>query len=133
MSDSSIESRAALIAELAANGVRHTPEDIVWITRIPAGQVVFLELGNELRGLRHIKIRNFEGRGISPEAVPEMLLEAVRKGRVIGLQGNSRQVYKIEFDGLMQYVSIEIADNGFIVSANPTSKRLIRQLLDSDS
>jgi hypothetical protein len=35
-----------LIAELQQSGIRHTPKNIVWITKQFDGKIVFLETGN---------------------------------------------------------------------------------------
>jgi filamentous hemagglutinin len=47
--------------------------------------------------------------------------------RILGNQGRSRTVYEIEFNGTIQYISVEVASNGYIVGANPTRRNLIRR------
>jgi hypothetical protein len=48
----------------------------------------------------------------------------VTRGKSIEAQGKgrSRTVYEIEFNGAIQYISVEVASNGYIVGANPTRK-----------
>ncbi len=48
--------KAALIAELAQLGIKHTPEKIVRITKLPEGKIIFLEEGDDERGLQHNNI-----------------------------------------------------------------------------
>lgn len=43
-----------LIQELASQGIKHTPEDIVVIGRNPEGKILWLEKGNAKVGLEHI-------------------------------------------------------------------------------
>ena len=42
----SAQTAGDLIAELQQAGIRHTPENIIWITKLPNGKIVFLETGN---------------------------------------------------------------------------------------
>ena len=121
--------RDELLAELAANGVKHTPESIVAIGRDANGRVVFLEQGTTGRrgaGLRHIiKDHEFEflQRGISTEQIPEFVMLAVMSGRVVGEQGNPelvvpRPIYEVEYNGKLYQISISVGSNGYIVGAN---------------
>jgi len=52
--------REELIAQLRAAGVKHNPDDILGIARLPDGKIVFLERGNSNSGWQHIiEIRRF--------------------------------------------------------------------------
>lgn len=68
-----------------------TPENIVSTARSQNGQVVFLETGNSKAGLRHI----VEGHGsqlaqmgVSESQIPEVVMKALSKGRVVAYQGS---------------------------------------------
>ena len=122
--------REELIAQLRVSGVKHNPDDILGIARLSDGKIVFLEIGNDGAGWQHIRkqhAENFAARGIPENQIIDAVMAAVINGRILGNQGRSRTVYEIEFNGAIQYISVEVASNGYIVSANPTSKNLIRR------
>jgi hypothetical protein len=51
-------------------------------------------------------------------------INAIIKGEIIGYQGTKeprRPIYKIKFNGKINYIAISIGTNGYIVGANPTS------------
>jgi hypothetical protein len=115
-------SRAELLRELAAQGIKHTPENVMAIERI-GGRIVFLEAGNARAGLTHIIERHgadFARRGISRAQLPKALMTALSEGRVVGQQG-TRPIYEFVFHGKTQRVAITVGDNGFIVGANPAA------------
>src|SRR6185295_8786509 len=71
-------SRGDLLKELAARGIKHSPERIVFIERV-GQRIVFLEQGSTTAGLAHILERHgadFARRGISSAQLPEALLSA---------------------------------------------------------
>lgn len=122
--------REELIAQLRASGVKHNPDDILGIARLSDGKIVFLEIGNDGAGWQHIRkqhAENFAARGIPKNQIIDAVMAAVINGRILGNQGRSRTVYEIEFNGAIQYISVEVASNGYIVGANPTRKNLIRR------
>jgi filamentous hemagglutinin len=122
--------REELIAQLQASGVKHNPDDILGIARLSDGKIVFLEIGNDGAGWPHIRkqhAENFAARGIPENQIIDAVMAAVINGRILGNQGRSRTVYEIEFNGAIQYISVEVASNGYIVGANPTRKNLIRR------
>jgi len=111
---------AALLKELAAKGIKHTTEKMVAIEKI-GDRVVFLEKGSSSAGLTHILERHgadFARRGISEDRIPEALMSALRANKVVGYQAN-RPIYEVLFDGQLQQIAITVADNGFVVGANP--------------
>ena len=122
--------REELIGQLRARGVKHNPDDILGIARLSDGKIVFLESGNDGAGWQHIRkqhAENFAARGIPENQIIDAVMAAVINGRILGNQGRSRTVYEIEFNGAIQYISVEVASNGYIVGANPTRKNLIRR------
>ena len=122
--------REELIAQLRASGVKHNPYDILGIARLSDGKIVFLEIGNDGAGWQHIRkehTENFAARGIPENQIIDAVMAAVINGRILGNQGRSRTVYEIELNGAIQYISVQVASNGYIVGANPTRKNLIRR------
>ncbi len=112
-----------LMRELANSGEKVSVDAVVAVTRTADGKLVWLETGTEGAGLKHIISRHasqFADKGISAEDIPEFLFTALKSGRVIGKQ-NTRDVFEVEFHGVIQRVSISIGSNGFIVGANPVS------------
>ncbi len=126
--------REELIAQLRASGVKHNPENILRITRLSEGKIVFLEIGNDISGWQHIRkdhANDFANRGIPEDMIIDAIMSAVTSGIIIGTQGTKRKrdVYEIEFNGVVQYISISVGENGYIVGANPTRKDIIHRLL----
>jgi hypothetical protein len=125
--------RKELIAQLRAEGVKHNPDDILRIARLPDGKIVFLERGNSNSGWQHIiekRRTNFADRGILEDQIIDAIMVAVTKGEIVGIQGKSRSVYEVEFNDSLYYISIEVSTNGYIVGANPTPTKLIRRFSD---
>ena len=125
-----------LIAELKKVGIKHTPENIIRISQDSNGKIIFLETGRRGKrgsGLQHIlenHQQDFLNRGISNTEIPDIIIKAVSQGKMIGIQGKSRRIYQIEFNQIIQYISVEISNNGYIVSANPTPTKLINRIID---
>ena len=121
-----------LISELAENGIKHTPDEIVAITRDPSGKVVFLETGSSSAvsprpaGLQHIleeHAGDFARRGISPQQIPDVIMDAVERGKIVGYQGRGtgRPIYEVVVNDEVHRIAITVGDNGFVVGANPVS------------
>ena len=118
----------ALLNELAANGVRFTPENVIVTARGPNGQIVFLETGNSSAGLLHIIQQHgsaFANIGVSEAQIPSVVIQALTQGRIVGYQGSgtTRPIYEITINGQPQRIAITTGNNGFIVGANPSSTR----------
>ena len=114
--------RGALLKELAAQGIKHTPSSVVAIERI-GERLVFLETGSARAGLTHIVERHgadFARRGISEAQIPEAVIGAPRGGNVVGMQGG-RPIYEFAFNGQTHRIAITVGNNGFIVGANPAA------------
>lgn len=90
------------------------------------GQLIWLEKGNYSVGLNHIVEKHgkqFKNAGIGIEKIPQILIETIKNGEHIGIQGRDRKVYKINYQSNENiYIAITISNNGFIVGANLTSK-----------
>ena len=52
---------------------------------------------------------------------PDAIMAAVIDGTRVGLQG-MRPVYEVQFDGQTQLIAVTVADNGFVVGANPATR-----------
>ncbi len=119
--------RQGLLDELSANGIKHTPENVVDIRKTQNGQVVFLEIGNKQAGLEHIMVRHeqdFASVGIHADQIPDAVMTAVTQGKVVGYQGKNRgrTIYDVVYNDTRHRISVTISDNGFIVGANPQSR-----------
>lgn len=123
--------RDTLIAELEAAGIKHNPDEILRIAKKPDGTIVFLENGNAKSGGQHVRKKHaneFANRGISEDQIQDAIMAAVINGRIVGIQGRSRTIYEIVLDAQIQYISVSVSNNGYIVGANPTPIRSIRRL-----
>jgi filamentous hemagglutinin len=114
----------ALLNELIANGVKFTPENVIATARSPSGQVVFLETGNTRAGLQHIigqHANDFASIGVSQAEIPNVVMQAVSQGKIVGYQGvgTGRPIFETVINGQPRQLAITVSDNGFIVGANP--------------
>lgn len=119
---------AALVAELAAQGVKHKPQNIAAIGRQESGKIAFIETGEQSAGLIHILTeheREFAQVGIMPDAIPGYVLKAVTQGKVVGYQGpgTGRPIVEFMHDGAVRRMAVTIGSNGYIVGANLKSGR----------
>jgi len=115
--------RVLLMRELARDGVKHTPDDIVRIARAPNGRIVFLEQGTDKSGLRHIVNRHgddFQNQGILESQIADYVMKAVIEGSLVGRQG-SRLIYEFTYNDQTRWVAVTVSSNGYIVGANPRS------------
>lgn len=118
----------ALIDEVIANGEKISPDKVVMITKDPSGKIIWMEEGNSKSGLQHIIDRHskeFNGKGISNDDIPDYVLEAVYQGNIVGTQGkrNQRNIYEFTYNGVRQQIAVQVGSNGYIVSANPRSMK----------
>lgn len=112
-----------LINELVSKGTKITPPDVVAATRMPNGNIAFLERGNSKSGLQHIVERHgaeFAQAGIPEGKIPDFLTQALKNGKVVGQQSRRgrRPIYKVSYEGRTLHVSITVGSNGYIVGAN---------------
>ena len=118
----------ALIDEVISQGEKISPNRVVMITKDPSGKIVWMEEGNSTSGLQHIieqHGREFNGKGISNENIPNYVLEAVYQGNIVGTQGkrNPRTVYDFIYNGEPHRIAVQVSKNGYIVGANPKSMK----------
>ena len=118
------DEKNTLIAELRKAGIKHTPEEILRISQLPNGKIVFLERGNASSGLQHILENHkdeFAEKGIYEAEVPDAVFLAIIQGTVVGYQKPNRPIYQIIFNGKTQLIAVTVGSNGYIVCANPRS------------
>lgn len=116
---------AELLDELANSGVKYNPDEVMAITKTASSKLAWLEKGNSNAGFEHVMRHadEFAAKGIKSNEIPDFLMEALSKGKVVGTQGrgNGRPIYEVVFNGQKQRVAITVGNNGFIVGANPKS------------
>ncbi len=130
--DADVESKTrdeeSLIAQLREKKVKFSENDVLGITRMPDGKIVWLEHGNKSAGLNHIMEAHgeqFAEKGIDGEdELVKFILLALSQGERVCRQGSSgdRWIYKVPYHGQDQWVAITVGSNGFIVGANPSSE-----------
>ncbi|MBS9359781.1 hypothetical protein JL739_01435 [Listeria welshimeri] len=89
-------------------------------------KIVWLEKGHPSAGFEHILIEHgeqFAKQGISKTDLPDFLMTALEKGKMVGHQGKGkgRPIYEVIYNGKKYRVAITVGKNGFIVGANPVS------------
>ncbi|OOX81418.1 hypothetical protein [Snodgrassella alvi] len=109
---------------MSKNGVKFSPENILKVEKLADGKIVFLETGNSSAGLQHIVERHasdFAKIGVSESQIPNVVIDTVSKGKIIGYQGKGtgRPIYEITINGQKQRIAVTTGSNGFIVGANP--------------
>ncbi|MCU7724308.1 hypothetical protein ODJ79_11330 [Actinoplanes sp. KI2] len=116
-------SRAELLEELAANGVKHDPDKVILIGKDGDGKIIFLESGNAKAGLQHVMDHadQFADIGVPREKVGQFVFDAATTGKVVGYQGKGmgRPIFEFVFEGRPYKVAVTVGNNGFIVGANP--------------
>lgn len=115
-----------LMEELRNSGVKFNEKDVIMVTKTKKDELVWLEKGNSLSGLKHILDKHgnqFLKKGITVEKMPNFLKTTIENGKVIGKQGklNSkpRLIYEVNYNDKIIKIAISISDNGYIVGANP--------------
>ena len=116
------------LEEMSKNGVKFSPENILKVEKLADGKIVFLETGNSSAGLQHIVERHasdFAKIGVSESQIPNVVIDAVSKGKIIGYQGKGtgRPIYEITINGQKQRIAVTTGSNGFIVGANPAGSK----------
>ena len=112
------------LTEMSNNGVKFSPENVLRVEKLPNGKIVFLEKGNLSAGLQHIikeHADDFAKIGVSESQIPDVVMDAVSKGKIIGYQGKGtgRPIYEVLINGQKQRIAVTTGNNGFIVGANP--------------
>lgn len=118
---------SALIKELQKRNENFTQKDIIAAERDRSGNVVWLEKGNDRAGLKHILSHEsqFTKFGVDRRDIPEYVMKAITGGNIIGYQGQGtgRPIYEFDHNGETHRLAVTIGSNGFIVGANPKSRK----------
>ena len=73
--------------------------------------------------MQHIYKRHevdFINKGISRDDIPNIVMNALERGEVVGTNG-SANVYRITYNDVEQNIAVGVDSNGFVVRANPVS------------
>jgi hypothetical protein len=112
-----------LVAELVRQGTKITPEKVVRIARDREGRAVWMEEGTERSGLAHLmapgRVVDFVNKGVEKDSIVDLVFTALAKGEPIGITSSDRVVYAVSYQGRPHRVAITVANNGYIVGANP--------------
>lgn len=129
------DDRQALLDELKARGTKFSEKDIVFITREKSGRIVWIEEGDESRGLHHIlygqgtikspgHMTHFRDIGIDGRenivaCIKDLLVNhtpvEVKPGKITGHD----YIYRKMIGGSIRKIVVAIGNNGFIVTAHP--------------
>jgi hypothetical protein len=127
-----------MIDAVHASGGKISAKDVVHIWPLgrqipgvhPDTHHAWLEHGNERSGMQHIAGKHgpaFAQQGIPHDQLPHLAEQATRHGEIMGTQGRSRTIYKTEHQGSTHHVAVETANNGYVVSMNPSSESSARK------
>ena len=107
-----------LMDELANNGVKYSPNDVVMVTKTPSGKLMWLENGNDSAGLNHIvngHAEDFINRGIND--IPSFLNKTLQEVPVATGINKAGPYADYLIDGKKYRVGY--GTNGYIVSFYP--------------
>lgn len=114
-----------LITEAKKQGHKINPAKVIHIGLNRGGKIIWLEEGSAAAGLQHIltsqKIVSFQRFGVQEKEIGDFIFRAALADVKLGIIGEDRIVYKIEYKGQEKRVAISIGDNGYIVGANPVA------------
>ena len=125
-----------MIKKLDEAKVKYTKEDVIFVTNDSIKKVIWLEKGNDNRGLQHI-IKNHNNDfkkafNVEEKDIPEYLNNIVAKGKIVQNKVkkiNGREGYeRIYYYKGNYYVLISIGTNGFIITAYPIRKKGIKNV-----
>ncbi|NDJ57636.1 filamentous hemagglutinin N-terminal domain-containing protein [Enterobacteriaceae bacterium 4M9] len=113
----------SLFNEMATQGIKFTPENVVSAAKDNSGKIIFLEKGNSKAGLQHIVEEHgsqFAQIGVSEARIPDVVMKAVTDNKIVGYQGSGvgRPIYETIIDGKKYNIAITVGNNGYIVGAN---------------
>lgn len=116
-----------LLGDLIKNGVKISPKDVIFTTKDKSGQVVWLEKGNTIKGLEHIKkhINDFvDKHNIQEKHLVVHLKNVITKGVIIHSQEKILSNGKVGLEKIYLYKGKyytlgAVGTNGYIVSMYP--------------
>ncbi len=119
--------------------LKFTPENVLAGTWTAEGKPVWIEIGDARSGLQHLlsgHTGDFLTMGIQPYQVPDLLMTALDKGKIIAYQKDGQTltheqaallifqpkppapIYRVRYHRHERDIAINLAPNGFVVSAN---------------
>lgn len=115
-----------LMDELRNSGVKFTEKDVVMVTKTKKNELVWLEKGNDSRGLKHIIQRHEKDLkkkfGINKENIPSFIKDVFNNGKEVRVTLKNGKLEKIFLYKEKYFVVSGVGTNGFIVSFYPKSK-----------
>ncbi|MGC6389065.1 VENN motif pre-toxin domain-containing protein [Ewingella sp. S1.OA.A_B6] len=113
----------SLFKEMATQGIKFTPENVVSAAKDNSGKIIFLEKGNSSSGLQHIVEEHgsqFAKIGVSEARIPDVIMKTVTDGKIVGYQGTGtgRPIYETMINGEKYNIAVTVGNNGYIVGAN---------------
>ncbi|MCP2164476.1 hypothetical protein [Goodfellowiella coeruleoviolacea] len=122
-----------LIAEALRNGLKISPERVLYIGRDQTGRIIWLEEGDDRAGAQHIlrakRREEFAVNGIAPEDVLDLVWRAVTGGKPVGIAGRGAVVFAVSYRGEDKLIAVGVGGNGFITTAYPkTDRRKLKPL-----
>lgn len=112
-----------LMDELRQSGVKFNEEDVVMITKTKKNRLVWLEKGNETKGLKHIidgHEKDFKNKfGVSKENIPSAIKDIFENGTEISSKRKNNGLEQVYLYKGEYIVITGVGTNGFIVSVYP--------------
>jgi hypothetical protein len=119
------------IKELEKAGVKFDKENVIFVTRTSDNQLVWLELGNDYSGLKHILKRHANDFNkklvIKENDIISLIEDIIKRGkieysRVFKSKGIDKieKLYKYENK---YYFIVALGTNGYIVTVHPENKK----------
>lgn len=123
--------RKEMIEQLTNAGVKFNPNDVLFVVKDKTGQLVWLEKGNKVAGLEHIKERHLsdfvEKHRIKEDNIVGHLNLIITTGKLEYSKTkmrNGRLGYERLYNKNGQYYLLSITGtNGFLVTAYPISNK----------
>jgi hypothetical protein len=113
-----------LLAKLDSDAA-YNRKDMLWLTTMPGGRIVWLETGSISAGLVHVIAghgEEFARAGIPLKDVSDLIRQALTVGKVVDEQGGpGRPIYNVIYNGTERNVAITVGSNGYVVGANLVS------------
>lgn len=112
-----------LMDELRSSGVKFTEKDVVMVAKTRKNKLVWLEKGNDVKGLKHIIKRHEKDLekkfGITKEKIPRFVKDVFENGKEISSKSKHGGFEK-EFLYQGKHLIISgVGSNGFIVTIYP--------------
>lgn len=109
-----------LMEELRNRGNKFTEEEVVMVTRTQKGELVWLEKGNDRKGLTHIIARHEEDLqrkfGVAKGEIPGLVKDVFTNGEELTSALKNGRLEKLYLYKEEYFVVSAVGSNGFIVT-----------------